>query len=224
VSPRRRQRPSIAQSDLISLGKIAESRFGLTVGENPWFGGVDPVHVPDSYHYKGLAFDASGPADKMLAFDHFVARNYGPIVAELFHEPGVNLKNGAHTSPIGGHSDHVHVALDPSLLQGKQSHFFSGRRRTAAASTADSSGDGGFDPLGTAGDVAGDVVDAVGGAAGSVADDVISGVFDAIHPEALMLNVALVGGGAFLVYYGAALMLGIRKPVGTPAKMAAMAP
>ncbi len=39
-----------------------------------------------------------------------------------------------------------------------------------------------------------------------------------------MLNIALVGGGAFLVYYGAALMLGIKKPVAGPAELAALAP
>ena len=45
----------------------------------------------------------------------------------------------------------------------------------------------------------------------------------ASHAEALMLNIALIGGGAFLVYYGAALMLGVKKPVATPAKAAAVA-
>lgn len=74
--------------------------------------------------------------------------------------------------------------------------------------------------LNSAGNVAGDVASGAGGLAG----DVLSGIFGEIHPEALMLNVALVGGGAFLVYYGAALMLGIKKPVATPAKLAAMAP
>lgn len=41
------------------------------------------------------------------------------------------------------------------------------------------------------------------------------------HPEKLLLNAALLGGGAFLVYYGAARMLGVRRPVATPAKAAA---
>lgn len=40
------------------------------------------------------------------------------------------------------------------------------------------------------------------------------------HAEALMLNIGLIGGGAFLVYYGAALMMGVKKPVGTPVKAA----
>jgi hypothetical protein len=34
--------------------------MGLHVGENPHFGGVTPVHVQGSYHYKGEAIDVSG--------------------------------------------------------------------------------------------------------------------------------------------------------------------
>lgn len=60
------------------------------------------------------------------------------------------------------------------------------------------------------------------GAIGGVGGELLSDLFGAIHPEALMLNIALVGGGAFLVYYGAALMLGVRKPVAAPAKAAAV--
>lgn len=52
---------------------------------------------------------------------------------------------------------------------------------------------------------------------------ILNELFKEIHPESLMLNIGLVGGGAFLVYYGAALMLGVRKPVGTPAKAATAA-
>jgi hypothetical protein len=52
---------------------------------------------------------------------------------------------------------------------------------------------------------------------GDVASELLSGIFGAIHPEALMLNIGLVGGGAFLVYYGAALMLGVKRPVAGPA-------
>lgn len=54
-----------------------------------------------------------------------------------------------------------------------------------------------------------------------LASEILSSIFGDIHPEALMLNIGLVGGGAFLVYYGAALMLGVKKPVATPAKAAA---
>jgi hypothetical protein len=61
------------------------------------------------------------------------------------------------------------------------------------------------------------------GAVGGVAGDILGSIFGDIHPEALMLNIALIGGGAFLAYYGAALMLGVKKPVATPAKAAGVA-
>jgi hypothetical protein len=51
--------------------------------------------------------------------------------------------------------------------------------------------------------------------------DILSELFGGLHPEALMLNVALIGGGALLAYYGAALMLGVKKPLVTPTKTAA---
>ena len=223
--------PSATQRDLISLGKIAEEHFGLTVGENPWFGGVNPVHVKDSYHYRGLAIDVSGDPKKMLAFDRYVAKRYGPILAELFHEPGVNLKNGQATSPIGGHEDHVHVALDPSLLHGHQSAYFGpkfntglgGSRKRGEEIIAGENLKSG--PL--------DVIPgghAVADAAGGVAEEVASGIAGMLadHAGAFMLNVALVGGGAFLVYYGAALMLGVKQPakpiVQAAAGAAAIAP
>ena len=53
--------------------------LGLRVGENPYVGGVDPVHVTDSYHYRrfpgkyhgrrlGEAVDVSGNQAAMLKF------------------------------------------------------------------------------------------------------------------------------------------------------------
>lgn len=74
----------------------------------------------------------------------------------------------------------------------------------------------------------GGAVDAVGSLIpnpGDVAGEVLSGLTGdlASHAEAFMLNIALLGGGAFLVYYGAALLLGARQPVATPIKAAAEA-
>jgi hypothetical protein len=62
------------------------------------------------------------------------------------------------------------------------------------------------------------------GAVGGVAGDLLSSLFGDIHPEALMLNIALIGGGAFLAYYGAALMLGVKTPGKDMAKLAAEGP
>lgn len=108
----------------VKLGKIAEDQFGLTVGENPAFGGVDPVHVEGSYHYqedqrgRGEAIDVSGDPEALLAFNKFVADNYGSAVTELFYDPGVNIDNGQPVKPIGGHSDHVHLAVAQPGSQG----------------------------------------------------------------------------------------------------------
>lgn len=52
---------------VVELGKLAQ-QLGLKVGENPKFGGVDPVHVPGSFHYKGEAIDVSGAPAKMAQF------------------------------------------------------------------------------------------------------------------------------------------------------------
>jgi hypothetical protein len=61
---------------VIALGLLAQ-RMGLHVGENPRFGGVHPVHVEGSYHYKREAIDVSGDPKKMAAFARRVAKAYG---------------------------------------------------------------------------------------------------------------------------------------------------
>lgn len=102
------------QPNLIELAHFAQ-RFGLRVSEHPMFGGVHPVHAPNSYHYKGRAFDASGSVANMTAFANFVAQNYGSRMTELFWRgPGwVNIKLGVKQSKdfVSGHTDHVHVAV-----------------------------------------------------------------------------------------------------------------
>lgn len=61
---------------IVKLGKIAQG-MGLSVGENPKFGGVDPVHVSGSFHYSNRAIDVSGDPALMRKFAHRVARLYG---------------------------------------------------------------------------------------------------------------------------------------------------
>jgi Transglycosylase SLT domain len=61
---------------IVELGKLAQS-MGLHVGENPHFGGVNPVHAKNSYHYKGEAIDVSGDPKKMNAFARKVEQLYG---------------------------------------------------------------------------------------------------------------------------------------------------
>lgn len=49
-----------------------------------------------------------------------------------------------------------------------------------------------------------------GGLAGEVVNDILGNIAGSAEP--LMLNIALVGGGAFLVYYGVALLAGADEP------------
>lgn len=61
---------------IVELGRLAQ-QMGLHVGENPHFGGVEPVHVQNSYHYRGQAIDVSGDPQKMARYAAAVARKYG---------------------------------------------------------------------------------------------------------------------------------------------------
>lgn len=70
--------------------------------------------------------------------------------------------------------------------------------------------------------------DKVAGAAGDLAGDVLGGLADllGVNAAAIMLNIALVGGGALMVYYGVAKASGVDAPVRafygrTPAGMVA---
>lgn len=58
-----------------------------------------------------------------------------------------------------------------------------------------------------------------------VAKEVIEGIADmlGINATAILLNIGLVGGGAFLAYFGVARMLGVNHPVATPLRAASAA-
>ena len=64
-------------------------------------------HAPGSYHYQSRAIDVAGPASKMAQY-YDILKNTRPT--ELFYDPRGGIKNGAQIGPIGGHSDHVHIA------------------------------------------------------------------------------------------------------------------
>ncbi len=78
-------------------------------------------------------------------------------------------------------------------------------------------------PAGVPLQLSGEAPQAVGeaeSASAGLAGQIVSGLLGEIHAEALMLNIALLGGGAFLVYYGAALMLGVKAPAKNMAMLA----
>jgi len=102
--------------EMIRAEQLAKN-MGLTVGENyneP--GGVHPVHVKNSYHYRrfpanpkvGRAIDVTGPAPKLSAYTKRILGLGG--TAELFYDPLGGWKYGKSIGPIGHHGTHVHVA------------------------------------------------------------------------------------------------------------------
>jgi len=109
--------------DPIRAGLLAE-RMGLHVGENPYFGGVDPVHVSGSDHYKvlgkyqgrkyGGAIDVSGSASDMAKYFHAIEKRRGTLhLKDEFYDPaGYSYDEGKRWArTIGGHSNHVHVSF-----------------------------------------------------------------------------------------------------------------
>lgn len=98
-------------ADLRQLAEVAQKRFGLTIREFAPYDKVDPVHTKGSFHYSNRAFDASGPPGKLVAYNKWLAKNYGKKVAEMFYDPGINIDKGRPVRAIGGHPSHVHVAL-----------------------------------------------------------------------------------------------------------------
>lgn len=64
-------------------------------------------HAPNSYHYRGRAFDAAGSAGAMRQFYREMA---GTNPTELFYDPMGGIKHGRNIGAIGGHGNHVHLA------------------------------------------------------------------------------------------------------------------
>lgn len=71
-------------------------------------------HAPGSHHYSGKAVDVAGSPAQMSRFFDAALERYGKNMLELFYDPkGYYIKNGAKVGgAIGGHSDHVHIALN----------------------------------------------------------------------------------------------------------------
>lgn len=73
-------------------------------------------HVANSFHYRGLAIDVSngsGPTPQMAAFFRAAERAFAGHILELFYDPEGGVKYNQRIPPIGGHSDHVHIAIAP---------------------------------------------------------------------------------------------------------------
>lgn len=64
-------------------------------------------HAPNSYHYRGRAFDAAGSPAAMRQFYREMS---GTHPTELFYDPMGGIKHGRDIGAIGGHGRHVHIA------------------------------------------------------------------------------------------------------------------
>jgi hypothetical protein len=92
-------------SGLVGVGNALQSK-GFLVGEHPAFGGVAPVHVEGSYHYRGRALDINWPGadevSRLNALGVGLREQLGSRIAELFY-PAYD--------PYGGHQGHLHLAM-----------------------------------------------------------------------------------------------------------------
>jgi hypothetical protein len=115
--------PRLPKLDL-ALHLIQKAQeMGLTVRENPYVDGVDPVHVKGSDHYRvvgkrggkkvGAGADVSGDPAAMRAFFEYASRYAGKGLKDLFHDPaGYSFDNGRRwDKTIGGHGKHVHWSV-----------------------------------------------------------------------------------------------------------------
>jgi hypothetical protein len=115
--------PRFRKLDLaVHLIQKAQS-MGLTVKENPFVDGVDPVHVRGSDHYRvlgkrkgkkvGAGGDVSGDPETMRAFFEYASQYAGKGLKDLFHDPvGYSYDNGKRwNKTIGGHGKHVHWSV-----------------------------------------------------------------------------------------------------------------
>lgn len=113
-----RSQPNRTAGGETSIGAIIREaeRRGLTVGEHPSRGGVDPVHTEGSWHYKGAAADITGDPRELARFKRWLRKRHGRDLEELIFNAGGgrNLKNGRRVGPgfYSGHTTHLHVADD----------------------------------------------------------------------------------------------------------------
>ena len=113
------------ESLLVRLGLVAENQFGLHVtecnapGAPAHWGPVTPgIHSANSHHYKGEAFDASGPLAQIHAFTDWVSQHHASEMAELIHNPNGSIDSGQQVSADfwgaetwEGHRRHCHAAV-----------------------------------------------------------------------------------------------------------------
>lgn len=79
------------------------------------------THANGSYHYKGQAFDCDFGGNHSgdgAVFDFLLPMAQSGVLIELFFDPRGGWKAGNSVGAIGGHQDHVHVAVDDQYTSG----------------------------------------------------------------------------------------------------------
>ncbi len=204
-------------SAIVALGHWLEERFDVSCGEHPAFGGVSGSHTTNSYHYRAAALDVNhdqGDESAVLneIYDTLADNARALGIKELFFEGrGIPV-------PVSNHYDHLHVAMEGPPTKALEE---------LVIDTGDS---GGFSlgdllkpklPGTPSGSLDSQNLSPVPGAE-QLASAAIKVILDAIGADGarILLYIALVGGGTVLVYYGAARVAGMQKPIGTPASLA----
>lgn len=116
-----------------AIARIAQAR-GLTLSENPRWGGVDPVHAEHSYHYQtypghphlGRAVDINWYGDapsasaaqaieshKLLQLFRIIGKRFGYQAIQELLLPGRTYFAGGpiQRSTYSGHENHLHLAI-----------------------------------------------------------------------------------------------------------------
>lgn len=97
-------RGGVPTGDIVALGKSIEA-MGIRVSEHPAFGGVEPVHVKGSAHYRGEAIDINAPGKVVEAQD--------PVWGKKFDELAAQLRAAGYKViwRAPNHYDHLHAQL-----------------------------------------------------------------------------------------------------------------
>src|SRR4030095_7893029 len=98
---------SVAVEQKLSRQRAAKFNL-ITYGDTDKTG-----HKTDSWHYVGQALDVDGSHENLMKFFHAFERlaKGDRGVIELFYDPAGGYNDGKRTGPIGGHSNHLHIAV-----------------------------------------------------------------------------------------------------------------
>ena len=111
------------QIPLVDFGHRLQDNFGLRVREHSAFGGVNPVHAPNSYHNHDEALDITDWRDDNLGGVHWKDRTKN--LASLLKGSGPEVLGPG----FKGHDTHVHLAAKNGILsfdENQYRYFFGG--------------------------------------------------------------------------------------------------